>query len=60
MGYVMYIGEKRLHTDFTGAAWRRGTLDRPTSRWEDNIKMNVNIRAWGGINWINLLKDNEQ
>jgi hypothetical protein len=29
-------------------------LGRPRSRWEDNIKMDLNKIGWEGMEWINL------
>jgi hypothetical protein len=35
----------------------RRPLERPGSRWEDNIKMDLREVGWGGMDWINLAQD---
>jgi hypothetical protein len=30
-------------------------LERPTCRWQDNIKMALRKMGWGGIGWIDLV-----
>jgi hypothetical protein len=37
-----------------------GPLGRPRRRWVDNIKMNVGKIGWGGMDWIDLARDNDQ
>jgi hypothetical protein len=38
----------------------RRPLERPTCRWEDNIKMDV-PRGWvGGIDWIDLVQNRDR
>jgi hypothetical protein len=29
-------------------------LGRPRRRWEDNIKMSLQVMGWGGMDWIAL------
>jgi hypothetical protein len=36
------------------------TLGRLKRRWKDNIKMDLIVIGWGGINWINLAQDRDQ
>jgi hypothetical protein len=33
---------------------------KPIRGWEDNIKMVFKEIIWGGIDWINLARDNDQ
>jgi hypothetical protein len=35
-------------------------LRRPTSRWEDNIKMGLREIGWRGMGWIDLAQDRDQ
>jgi hypothetical protein len=35
-------------------------LGRPKRRWEDNIKMDLRERGWGGMDWIHLAQDGDQ
>jgi len=33
---------------------------RPRSRWEDNIKMDLQEMGCGGMNWIELAQDRDR
>jgi hypothetical protein len=49
---ILETGE--VHTGFwlgVGAAGKR-PLVRPRHRWEDNIKMDIQVGGWGGVYWI--------
>ena len=35
-------------------------LGRPTRRWEDKIKMDVQEVGCGGMDWIDLAQDNDR
>jgi len=35
-------------------------LGRPRSRWEDNIKMNLQEVGCGGMDWIELAQDRDR
>jgi hypothetical protein len=35
-------------------------LGRPRRRWEDNIKMDLREKGWGGMDWIDLAEDRNQ
>jgi hypothetical protein len=35
-------------------------LERPRTRWVDNIKINLREIGWGGMDWIDLAKDRDQ
>ena len=36
------------------------TLERPRSRWEDNIKMDLQELGFMGIDWIDLVQDKDR
>ena len=36
---------------------RKGPLGRPRSRWEENIKMDLQEVVCGGTDWIELAQD---
>jgi hypothetical protein len=35
-----------------GTPERKRPLRRPTRWWEDNIKIDIRERGWGGMDWI--------
>ena len=35
-------------------------LGRPNRRWEDNIKLDLQEVAYGGMDWIELAQDRER
>jgi hypothetical protein len=39
-----------------GKAEEKGPLGRPRSRWQDNVKMNLKLREWKGVDWIDLVQ----
>jgi hypothetical protein len=38
----------------------RRPLGRPRSRWEDNIKMDLQEVGWGGMDWIDMAQDRDR
>jgi hypothetical protein len=34
-------------------------LGRPTRRWLDNIKMNLIVIGWDGVEWIDMAQDRD-
>jgi hypothetical protein len=39
---------------------RKRPLGRPSRRWEDNIKMDLQEVGCGGIDWIDLAQDRDR
>jgi hypothetical protein len=35
-------------------------LGRPRLRWQDNIKMDLTVVEWGGMDWINLAENRDR
>jgi hypothetical protein len=35
-------------------------LGRPRRRWENNIKIDLREKGWGGMDWIDLAQDRDQ
>jgi hypothetical protein len=35
-------------------------LGRHRRTWEDNIRMDLRERGWGGMDWIDLAQDRDQ
>jgi hypothetical protein len=38
----------------------RKPLGRRRRRWEDNIKMDLQVVGWGGMDWTDLLQDRDR
>jgi hypothetical protein len=52
-------GEKRnAYRLFVGKPEGKRLLGR--RMWEDNIKMNLRERGWGGTDWIHMAEDRDQ
>jgi hypothetical protein len=35
-------------------------LRRPRRWWEDNVRIDLRERGWGGLDWIHLAQDRDQ
>jgi hypothetical protein len=35
-------------------------LGRQTRKWENNIRMDLKEKGWGGMDWIHLAQDRDQ
>jgi len=56
-GHVARVGERRgVHRVLVGKPERKRQLGRPSCRWEDNIKMDLQEVGCGGMEWIELTK----
>jgi hypothetical protein len=56
-GNVAYVGDSR--GTYRVLVWRperKRTLGRPSRRWEDNIKINLQEVGWG-MDWIDVAQD---
>jgi hypothetical protein len=52
------MGEKRnAYRLLVGKPEGKRPLGRPRRRWVDNIKMVLEEREWGGVDWIGLAQD---
>jgi hypothetical protein len=55
------MGEVRgVYRVLVGKAEGKRPLGRPNSRWEDNIKMDLQEVGCGGIGWIDLPEDRDR
>jgi hypothetical protein len=55
VGHVARMGAKRnAYRILVGKPEGKRPLGRPRRRWEDNFKMNLRERGWGGMEWIDL------
>jgi hypothetical protein len=53
-------GKKNAYRIFVGKPDGMRPLGRPSSRWVDNIKMDLRETKWSGIDWIELAQDGDQ
>jgi hypothetical protein len=54
-------GEKRnAYRILVGKPEGKRPLGRPRCRWVDNIKMDLRVTGWGGMDWIDLAQDWDQ
>jgi hypothetical protein len=54
-------GEKRnAYRIMVGKPEGKRPLGRHRHRWEDNMKMNLRVIGWGGVDWIELAQDRDQ
>ena len=52
-GHVARMGERRgLYRVLVGTSEGKRPLGRPRSRWEDNIKLDLQEVGCGGMDWI--------
>jgi hypothetical protein len=58
VGHVECMGEKRgAYRILVGRTEGRRPLGRPRRRWEDNIKMGLQVVGWGtwtGLSWLRI------
>jgi hypothetical protein len=55
------MGERRgAYRALVGKPEGRRELERPRSRWEDNIKMDLREVGCVGMDWINLVQDRDR
>ena len=52
-----YGGEERRLQGLVGKSEGKTPLGRPSYRWEDNIKMDLQEVGCGGMDWIELAQD---
>jgi hypothetical protein len=54
-GHVACMEEKRnAYRILVGKPEEKRPLKRPRCRWEDNIKIDLRVIEWGGVDWIDL------
>jgi hypothetical protein len=57
-GHAASMGNRRgKYRVLVGKPERNRPLRRLRSRWEDNIKMDLQEVGWGGMEWIVLAQD---
>ena len=57
----MRMGERRgVNRVWVGKSEGKRTLGRPSRRWEDNIKMDLQEVECGGMDWIELAQNRDR
>jgi hypothetical protein len=52
------MGELRnAYSTLVGKPEGKRLLERPTPRWEDNIRMDLRKIAWKNVDWIHQIQD---
>jgi hypothetical protein len=62
-GHVASMGQDRdVYRVLVGKPEGKRPLGRPTRRWEDNIKMDLQEVGWGGVrgDWMELAQDRDR
>ena len=60
-GHVAHMGDGRgVVRVLVGKPEGKSPLGRPRSRWEDNIKMDLQEVGCGGMDWIELAQDRDR
>jgi hypothetical protein len=58
VGHVVRMGERRgVYRIIVGKPEGKRTLGRPSRRWEDNIKMDLQEVECGAMDWIELAQE---
>jgi hypothetical protein len=59
-GHVARMGAKRnAYMNLAGRPEGKRPLGRPKHTWEDNIKMDLREKEWGGMDSIHLAQDRD-
>ena len=60
-GHVARVGEKKgVYSVLVGKPKERRPLWRPSIRWDDNIKMDLQEVGCDGMDWIDLAQDRDR
>jgi len=60
-GHVACMRQRRgVYRVFVGKYEGKRPFARPSFRWEDNIKMNLQEMGCGGMDWIELAQDSDK
>jgi hypothetical protein len=59
--HVAGMGEKtNSYRILVGKSEGKGPLGRPRRRWVDNVKIDLGVIEWDGVDWIDLAQDRDQ
>jgi hypothetical protein len=59
-GHVARMGKKSAYRILVGKPEAKRPLGRPRRRWVGNIKMDLRVIAWDGMDWSDLAQDRAQ
>jgi len=60
-GHIIRMGERRgVYRVLVGNPEGKRPLGRPRSRWEDNIKMDLQVVGCGGMDWTYLVQGRDR
>jgi hypothetical protein len=54
MAYSTNMEKRNAYRILVGIPEGKRPLGRPRRRWVDNIKINLRVIGWGGMDWIDL------
>jgi hypothetical protein len=58
VGHVARMGKKRnMYKVLVGKPEIKKPVERPTRRWEHNIKVGLQVTGWEGVNYLCLAQD---
>jgi hypothetical protein len=52
--------ERGVNSDLVGKREGKRPLGRPRCRWEDNIRIDLQVVGCGGMDWIGLAQDRDR
>jgi hypothetical protein len=55
-----YGTEEMCIQDFGGEILVKEIIWKPSHRWEDNIKKDLQEVEWGNLEWVNLAQDRDK
>jgi len=60
-GHVACMGERRsVYRVLVGKPQRKRQFGRPRRRWEDNIRMDLQVVGCRGMDWIDMAQDRDR
>ena len=60
-GHVARMGKRRgVYRVLVGKPEGKRPLGRPSRRWEDNMKADLQEEGCGGVDWIELAQDRDR
>jgi hypothetical protein len=57
---MRWAGHAYAYRILVGKPERKRPLGRPRRRWVDNIKMDLRVIGWDGMDWINQAQDRDE